>query len=154
MNKICSKCKRELDIVNFYKDNNRKDSLDTYCKSCRKEVKKINNIKNPIKYSDRKEYYDKWRYTFTGRFSRTRQQANDRKINFALTLEDYLDFWDKKCYYCNLPSMGGIDRVDNNIGYELDNCIPCCWRCNVMKSNQNQQDFIWHCKAIVNNLEI
>ncbi len=39
-------------------------------------------------------------------------------------------------------NMNGIDRVDNAIGYELSNCVPCCTICNRMKSNHQQEEFI------------
>lgn len=36
----------------------------------------------------------------------------------------------------------GIDRKDNSIGYELDNCLPCCEICNIGKNNRSYNDFI------------
>jgi hypothetical protein len=38
--KICSKCKRELDESNFYKNKNKKDGLCAECKDCTKEYGK------------------------------------------------------------------------------------------------------------------
>ena len=37
------------------------------------------------------------------------------------------------CFYCGKPGPNGIDRVDNNKGYELSNCVPCCKHCNYVK---------------------
>lgn len=31
--------------------------------------------------------------------------------------------------------VNGIDRVDNKIGYTKNNCVPCCWDCNKIKSD-------------------
>lgn len=42
----------------------------------------------------------------------------------------------------------GIDRLDNQKGYEIENCIPCCYVCNKAKGNRNQKEFIEHCKVI------
>jgi hypothetical protein len=42
------------------------------------------------------------------------------------------------CVYCksvNFTRPNGIDRVDNTLGYELGNVIPCCSVCNRAKSN-------------------
>ena len=36
----------------------------------------------------------------------------------------------------------GIDRVDNSVGYTIDNCVSCCGMCNFMKRSYNQLDFI------------
>lgn len=33
-------------------------------------------------------------------------------------------------YYAN-----GIDRVDNQVGYTLENCVPCCSACNSAKGS-------------------
>ena len=40
-------------------------------------------------------------------------------------------------YYYN-----GIDRIDNTKGYTLENCIPCCWRCNQAKHDMEQREFL------------
>lgn len=42
----------------------------------------------------------------------------------------------------------GIDRIDNALGYTLDNIVPCCRTCNFMKQTSNQKDFINKCKQI------
>ena len=42
----------------------------------------------------------------------------------------------------------GVDRKDNNLGYTIDNCVPCCHRCNSMKSNLSYQNFIQHISNI------
>ena len=43
------------------------------------------------------------------------------------------------CFYCEKFSENrsycGIDRVDNDIGYILSNCVSCCSNCNDIKSN-------------------
>lgn len=38
--------------------------------------------------------------------------------------------------------VNGIDRIDNNSGYTIDNCVPCCPDCNQMKSNRQLDDFL------------
>jgi hypothetical protein len=58
----------------------------------------------------------------------------------------------KECYYCGEKNYAcindyiddkckskfcGIDRMDNNIGYTIDNCVPCCIICNMMKGNKS-----------------
>jgi hypothetical protein len=35
-----------------------------------------------------------------------------------------------------------IDRKDSNIGYELDNCVPCCHQCNWMKNDYTSEEYI------------
>lgn len=42
----------------------------------------------------------------------------------------------------------GIDRIENNIGYTLDNSISCCSVCNMMKHSMNVVHFIAHIEQI------
>lgn len=49
--KICCKCKRELPIDNFYKDNSRRDKLGLTCKWCIKKYQEKN--KDRIKASEK-----------------------------------------------------------------------------------------------------
>lgn len=43
----------------------------------------------------------------------------------------------------------GIDRVDNAVGYILENCIPCCEFCNKAKGTKTYFDFLdWICRLI------
>jgi hypothetical protein len=41
----------------------------------------------------------------------------------------------QECYLCGRAPAFGIDRVDATIGYNEDNCKPCCTRCNYMKKD-------------------
>lgn len=36
----------------------------------------------------------------------------------------------------------GVDRVDNDRGYEEDNCVPCCFQCNRAKGAMKQSAFL------------
>lgn len=42
----------------------------------------------------------------------------------------------------------GIDRVDSDKPYEIDNCVPCCTKCNFMKQAHSVEDFLNHVEAI------
>ena len=43
----------------------------------------------------------------------------------------------------------GIDRIDNNIGYESDNVVPCCTWCNFAKRDKPYIAFITWIKQLV-----
>lgn len=47
--------------------------------------------------------------------------------------------------------INGIDRLDNNRGYELDNCVPCCAQCNKMKLNYPKEYFYKRVETIYNH---
>lgn len=65
--KICTKCKIEQDIINFYKDLRRKDGLQSHCKKCFNkktvEYKKTYRKNNPelVKKWSRKNSKDDYR---------------------------------------------------------------------------------------------
>jgi len=92
-----------------------------------------------------------------GRYLHT---AKRKDISFLLSIDDFKSFIFNNCYYCGAPprlakvsgskkwnikdkfvSYNGIDRIDNNIGYIIDNCVTCCSFCNGAKSNYSLEDF-------------
>ena len=44
----------------------------------------------------------------------------------------------------------GIDRLNSIIGYTIENCVPCCEKCNLMKSNYSENEFLDHIERIRN----
>lgn len=45
----------------------------------------------------------------------------------------------------------GVDRIDNNKGYEFNNCVPCCGDCNIAKHKLSLNEFISHARKIANH---
>ena len=97
-------------------------------------------------------------------FQRYRQSAKKRNLSFTLTLESFKNLITSPCHYCNkiIPNKNrfeidedvavvGVDRKDSNIGYEIDNCLPCCSNCNYMKRDQSYDNFLTTCKLISEN---
>ena len=37
--------------------------------------------------------------------------------------------------------VNGIDRINNSIGYEIENCTPCCFICNKAKSTMTVKEW-------------
>lgn len=73
--------------------------------------------------------------------------ANRKKIKCDITYEDFVEFTKTKlCHYCFKPikwvahgkkvTAYYLDRMDNTKGYLKDNCVVCCIRCNLGKSNK------------------
>lgn len=44
--------------------------------------------------------------------------------------------------------MNGVDRIDSRRGYDSDNCVPCCQRCNYMKGSLTRDEFIAQALAV------
>lgn len=94
-----------------------------------------------------------------------KRNALHRDRKFDLTEEEFYDLVRQNCYYCGaVPShtikgtykeiflYNGIDRIDNTQDYISGNCIPCCWKCNKLKSTLGQQDFLDHIFRISTHL--
>lgn len=93
-----------------------------------------------------------------------------KKINMSvsITREEFAEMASRNCRYCNAEPeerpymnksrlkvrLNGIDRVDSNKGYHLDNCVPCCKVCNMMKRDYAIDEFVIHIKKIHNNLSL
>lgn len=90
--------------------------------------------------------------------------AKARKLEFKLTMKECERLFKSNCYYCNAnPSnikdcsinstngtytYNGIDRVNNDLGYALNNVVSCCIMCNRMKRTYSKSDFLQHIKYI------
>jgi hypothetical protein len=87
------------------------------------------------------------------RYHKYKRGAKIRDLLFELTKEEAYVFFQLDCYYCgSIPDPeNGIDRKDNNIGYIVSNCVPCCWDCNRMKADITVDDFLAHCRKIINH---
>lgn len=79
--------------------------------------------------------------TDKGRFNAAQNAAKKRNKSFTISLEEYSNIISKPCYYCNnklgdqSTTGSGLDRMNNLIGYELENIISCCWTCNKIKND-------------------
>jgi len=63
-------------------------------------------------------------------------KTNKRQKECNLTKEQYFELIQKPCVYCSYydeNEINGIDRVNNSVGYTLDNCVTACKHCNRMK---------------------
>lgn len=84
------------------------------------------------------------------------QGAKARGYEVSLTPEQIVGLMSQPCRYCgtmnsNLSShpeyhgtfaYNGIDRVDNSLGYTIDNVVPCCKHCNIAKRDRTTDQFL------------
>lgn len=94
--------------------------------------------------------------SFNRLYSNYKNSARKRKINFNLTKEEFKMLTEQNCYYCEeKPTQifkghqnngyyqyNGIDRQNNNEGYNIENCVACCGWCNKMKLEKTHTEFI------------
>lgn len=129
----CYSCKRVLALTvdNFYKNRALPAGLEGKCKDCQRKR------------------FQHW--TPTQKLQNYRSGARHRHLSFEITKEEFMTFWQKPCYYCGQKvATIGLDRVDNDLGYTIENVVPCCSKCNFMKSAADKQEFIRHCRRIAN----
>lgn len=78
-----------------------------------------------------------YRFTLNGKYATSRAGARSRNLPWDLTLEEFTSFWQKPCAYCSHDiETIGLDRIDNALGYSLENVRPCCSVCNYVRGNE------------------
>lgn len=116
---------------------------------------------------------EKGRSGFTKVLFYYKRAAKKRNLEFKLTEEQFKKLTNDKCFYCNKKPKqisnnaksevgiknstylyNGIDRINNNKGYTLDNCVSCCKMCNMMKMKYGYIEFLWHIRSIYENLKL
>lgn len=112
----------------------------TYC---------INDLQKEIadkKYKDSRQFRRKYRSII--------ENAKSRNIKVLLTQDEIKSIIDQPCYYCGETKNIGIDRIDSNKDYTLDNCVPCCKICNRMKNKFSLSVFLDKIDKIYNKFFI
>lgn len=165
----CGKIANQTDFNGIDRKNSNEFYNINNCVSC---CETCNYMKQQLNYNDfiniihhlafthnindniENEHYELFKFPLNVTYYKYQVGALDRKLEFKLTKKEFDNLIIKNCYYCkSIPSKySGIDRLDNNKGYNLENCVACCTTCNFMKHNLNYDDFILHIKKIYNNL--
>lgn len=104
---------------------------------------------------------------FNKYLSSYKSNAKRKKMSFSLTNEQCRKLCSDNCFYCNTEpgnifthkkSIGnfihnGIDRLDSNKGYTIDNVVSCCTLCNYKKRETSYDDFMnWISKVFHNRI--
>jgi hypothetical protein len=76
-------------------------------------------------------------------------------VKCVITKEEFYEIINKECYLCGKKTdkqhKNGVDRVDNNLGYTVENIKPCCGECNYMKNDYNIDELFNKFKMIYDN---
>jgi hypothetical protein len=100
--------------------------------------------------------------SFNEVYSSYRGSAKKRGLEFNLTKEDVRILINNRCFYCGRESSNlqksssnngdylynGIDRVNNYLGYTLDNVVSCCYMCNWSKREKTKVEFLLWIKDV------
>ena len=123
--KRCYRCERWLPISEYHHSSSQKDGYAGECKECT--------------YS-----------STTGRYNIYKKNAKKRNIIFDITKEQFDNITSQPCFYCGEYSKQstegevytGIDRIDSQGEYSINNIVPCCAVCNKMKMELSKNDFL------------
>lgn len=78
-----------------------------------------------------------------------KSRAMKKGLPFELFPEDFNAYTLCACFYCGLnQGHVGIDRCNNELGYNTSNCVSCCRECNQMKADMSREDFVAHCQRV------
>ena len=89
-----------------------------------------------------------------------KKRARKKNFEWSLTNEEFFSLTNLPCKYCGVEPhnttekispnsyghivFNGIDRVNSNKGYSIDNCVPCCHSCNLAKCDSSYEEFmVW-----------
>jgi len=92
------------------------------------------------------------------RLSSYERGARERGLEWTLPREKFDELLLSPCFFCGASGavrfpirrstnnteaveVNGIDRLDNRIGYTVENCVTCCKNCNQAKSDRSLADF-------------
>ena len=100
-----------------------------------------------------------------------RHNAETREYTFNISKDVFLALTKQNCFYCGEPPSrvhsiqygvkpdgskyigyyvyNGVDRYDNTIGYNEDNCVACCFDCNRAIGDRPPEEFLaWLIKCL------
>lgn len=102
--------------------------------------------------------------SLTHYFNQYKFNAKKRMLDFILTKQEFNSITCQNCFYCGAPpkplgfvrlgyngaaTVNGIDRVNSDLGYLVNNCVASCSDCNYMKMDKTAKEFLVHCIKIV-----
>ena len=101
------------------------------------------------------------------RYAAYRSGAKRRGLEFCLSKEEFLDIVTRPCIYCGAErtqiqrkndkrrngsfEYTGIDRYDTTKGYTVENCVPCCTKCNRIKLDMEAGEMLEQLKKNIAN---
>jgi hypothetical protein len=153
------KCQCDCGQIAYIRANSLVSDRTKSCGCHKSAVTREFNAKNKTKIN-----YD----TFSCVWGSYKRGAKTRGLDFNLTKDQFFYLTQQNCAYCDaepvtkrIPRVktklsdyiyNGIDRVNSDLGYEMDNCVSCCSICNRMKVDMPVDLFKAHIKKINNHI--
>lgn len=160
----------KVKVIDFAYSNKSRAYYFTECMRCYAgSIRRMDHIKTNPEYcnfcKEKMTAKPKVESVINTIFSGYRSNANSRNVAFELTKETFRNIVSKNCFYCGQEPIesqfskgrnrtnikfihNGVDRLDSKVGYTMENCVPCCSMCNLMKNKFSLEDFINKVKQI------
>jgi len=104
-----------------------------YQKRYRDSHKDAMNASQRRRRAEHPERFAVYKRTSKTRYNVLKSHCKKVSREFNLTFEQWFEISLKPCHWCGgtLPEVGhGMDRLDNEQGYSVENCVPSCATCN------------------------
>ena len=140
MTKRCTKCGQTRPFEDFGADRRRNDGKQSWSRNCTLQSVKAYKRANYEAVRDANNAASLRRYHLgRSQFVHARATAKRLGREWTISKEDWERLTEEGCHYCGceLPKKAGsgLDRIDNDRGYHLDNVLPCCTICNKVRGN-------------------
>ena len=117
------------------------------------EYRDHNNKIHALWRIENAEHCARWYRTHVNpRLDAIKRAAETRDIEWRLTDDEAKAMLTSPCVYCKHIDLdvrvNGIDRLNSNVCYTVENCRPCCKDCNYMKGTYDPKTFIERAKNI------
>jgi hypothetical protein len=134
------------------------------CPNCNTETWKFSNTLTGLKYPCKRCYdnsmklYENEGPAIRKAFMSLKSNAKSRGLSVELSEDNFFEIAKNKCIYCDASPtektppkkwqisvyLNGIDRVDNSIGYTVENSVACCKQCNWSKKDLTLEEWnLW-----------
>lgn len=82
----------------------------------------------------------KWKRTPEGRYSALVSEAGRRGLSMTIPFLDFVSLLSQACEYCEEVEIAAntgyrLDRIENSLGYSVQNVVPCCTSCNRIRGD-------------------
>lgn len=166
MSTICTKCKKLHEETTKFcancKEKERERGKLKYAKNIEKERERsrqktarnteYRREKARQKYAENIEKERQRAATHKRTIADIKRSALRRNLRYDLTDEYAANITNEPCFYCGedttISRRNGIDRLDNSVGYVVENCVSCCNICNMMKKCLDPTTFVERCRQI------
>lgn len=145
--RICSVCRKEKSLNEYYCNASKKEGRATQCIACIKQRRDTDEFKDK-----RRDYYCKtWA---TQLFQGCKKNSKEKKLQFNITKEYILELFEKQkgmCYWFGIemvpsknskdPQQPTVDRLVPDLGYVKDNVVLTCFAANMGRNTTSEKRF-------------